>query len=147
MLGGQDADRLHTGLCRGAADPLQLNTELINCQWSPVTVVHVQFKELSPGEERKSSIRLFCKDPTAKRKQTTQISGLCSPHQCYSPESCELQRCVWGAASSWHGSPLSLSSDRGYGRMTALHNTGSYTGAFLPGTLLVVSHCKRWQLL
>lgn len=54
MLGGEDADRLNVGLW-GAADPLQLNAELISCQWSSITVVHVQHKELIPwgGKTRK----------------------------------------------------------------------------------------------
>lgn len=51
MLRGEDADRLHVGLYWGVADPLQLNTELIDCQQSPNTVVHIQQKELSPRGE------------------------------------------------------------------------------------------------
>lgn len=50
VLSGEDADRLHTGLWWGAADPLQLNAELISCQRRPIAVVDVQHEELIPRE-------------------------------------------------------------------------------------------------
>lgn len=51
MLGSEDADRLCVGLKWRAANPLQLDAELIGCQWSSITVVHVQHKELIQEEE------------------------------------------------------------------------------------------------
>lgn len=52
VLGGQDADRLHHVLIRGAADPLQLTAQLLHRQRTVVSVVHVQSKELRPMKEK-----------------------------------------------------------------------------------------------
>lgn len=51
MLGGEDANRLRVAQRGGAADPFQLNAELISCQRSTITVVYVQHKKLIPREE------------------------------------------------------------------------------------------------
>lgn len=48
MLSSEDANRVRVGLWWGAADPVQLNTELISCQRRPITVVDIQHKELIP---------------------------------------------------------------------------------------------------
>lgn len=51
MLGSEDANRLQVAWRGGAADPFQLNAELISCQRSTITVVYVQHKKLIPREE------------------------------------------------------------------------------------------------
>lgn len=46
VLRGEDADGLNVAARGRAADPLQLEAELLSRQRSPVTAVHLQSKEL-----------------------------------------------------------------------------------------------------
>lgn len=46
VLGGEDADGLDVAGRRSAADPVQLEAELLSRQRSSVTAVHVQSEEL-----------------------------------------------------------------------------------------------------
>lgn len=86
MLGGEDTDGFLISLLGGVTNFLQLSTKLISGEWCPITVVHIQDKELIRAKRRKHLSHLGSFGPSVTRMKMSLFSALvCQKLSSYHP--------------------------------------------------------------